>query len=58
MEPCLKRVRHFHIWYVDPSPHRNNRTRYSRKTEAKTGKLPRKETKLRETQVSLQSPNA
>ena len=35
---------------------RNNRARYSRKTEAKTGMLPRKETNIRETQVSLESP--
>ena len=54
-----KQGRHFHIWYVDPSLHRNNRTRYSRKTEAKTGKsrkLQCKENKLRETQASLQCP--
>ena len=40
MKPCLKEGCHFHIWYVDPSLHQNNRTRYSRKTEAKTEKLP------------------
>jgi len=56
MKPCLKRGRHFHTWNVDPSMYRNNRTRYSRKTEAKMGKLPWKETKLRKTQASLQSP--
>ena len=37
--------------------YRNNRARYSRKTEAKTGMLPRKETKILETQVSLESPD-
>jgi len=39
MKPRLKQGHHFHIWNVDPSLYRNNRTRYSRKTEAKTGKL-------------------
>ena len=56
MKPCLKQGCHFHIGYVDHSLHRNNRTRYSRKTGAKTDKLPWKETKICETQASLQSP--
>ena len=34
---CLKCCYHFHICKLDPSLHRNNRTRYSQKTEAKEG---------------------
>lgn len=44
------------IWNVDPRLYRNNRARYSRKTEVKARKLPQKETKIQETQVILQSP--
>ena len=35
--------------FVDPSLNQNNRTRHSQKTEARMGKLPRKETKFWET---------
>jgi len=52
MKPCLKRGHHFCVWNVDLSIYQNNRTRYSWKTEAKVGKLPCKETKLRETQAT------
>ena len=55
MKPCLKRCCRFHIWNVDPSLHQNNRTRYSRKTEAKEGTFPWKEPDVAK-QASLQSP--
>ena len=43
--------------FVDPSLYQNNSARYiSREMEEKMGKFVQKETKIKETQVSLQSP--